>query len=265
MPRTLILADRLRHGVSRINSGILGKEKKQQEAVWLFPWGDWILLFGCLLSWSEKHRSRFIYYTLFGAWLLGKITSLTLEASGIGIWDWYWDWHWEHLLPILVFAVWGWRRVGLRKFSVFISLLGVGSVELFILNKPGLAPFEPWLPVLALVVVTVFLSSSFWEMAVVSSCTVLLNQGLLIFLYGGIVRHLEFPDPLMWHLGVLFFTGMGLYREYRAAVTSDSPQQEEEGAELSCQENCQGGTYDHGTGSENMSEAPAAVDSCPLP
>lgn len=195
----------------------------------MFPLGDWILLFCALLSWAEKHSSRRIFYSLLVAWLVGKILEGTLGWRGVGTWDW----HYAHLLVIVVFWWWGWRKsgfgsgLGFRILPVFITILGVASVELFILNKPGLVPFEEWLPALSILLITVFLSSSFWEMVMVSTTGVLLNQGLTVFLYNGMIKHGDLPDPWTWNLGVLFFTGAGLYREIRATSKARASQPNE--------------------------------------
>ena len=175
----------------------------------MFPLGDWILLFICLLAWAEKHASRRICYSLLAAWLAGTV------IEGKFGWQGTWYWHYAHLLVILVFWWWGWRRARSKVLPVLIAILGISSIELFILNKPGLVPFEEWLPTLAILSMSVFLSSSFWEMVVISTSSVLINQGLFIFFYGGLLRHADLPDPRMWNLGVLFFAGVVLYREVR--------------------------------------------------
>lgn len=163
-----------------------------------FPYGEGLIFGLAFLVGSKKRSTRRLFLLLLLAWLTGKAAELAFPAVGS------WHWHYGRLLVMLVFGVWAWRRAEKVGWSLLIVVSVLCAETLFVVNLPGVIPFEMvffmFLPILLAWLTT----RSFWGAAAVLSLAFLLNQVFRRFAYEGILGYVEFPESFVWHAGVSF-------------------------------------------------------------
>ena len=166
----------------------------------IFPYGEWVISFLALASWAEKRASRQFFLMLLSAWLIGKCVEIVFPSALP------WNWHFARLVVMLFFWRWAWQRAE-RRISPLIFTSVVLSLEtLFIVNQPGIIPYEAWVFTIVLFFVAWLTANSYWGTAAAFTGSILLNQAFMRFTYEGIVRRADFPDPFIWNLGVGLFT-----------------------------------------------------------
>lgn len=172
----------------------------------LFPYGEWSVLALGLVAWAEKLPVRRLVYLLGAAWFVGKTVEVFFPAVSP------WHWHYGRIAVILVFWFFAWHKAKWQVLPLMLTLTGLFTVDLFLLNKPGIIPYEEWLLPLLLLLIAGFSSLSFWGMAAAFSGAILINQGMVIFFYGGITTHAELPEPFLWHFGTVALVLAGIMR-----------------------------------------------------
>lgn len=180
----------------------------------LFPYGEWVILFLTLLTWTEKRASRYFFLMLTIAWLLGKSLELFLPVIMP------WHWHYARLAVMLTFWVWAIQRAEHRVFPLLFTSLIVGGETLFLVNEPGVFPNEVWIFAIVLILVAWMSAKSFWGIAAALTGSALLNQAFVRFTYDGIVRYVDLPNEFVWNFGVGLFTvwaGLGLGWQFYTA------------------------------------------------
>ncbi len=165
-----------------------------------FPYGDWVIFFLALVTWAEKRASRRFFLILVIAWLIGKSLEVVFPSTMP------WNWHYARLMVMLVFGGWAWRQAERRILPLLLTSLFLGLETLFLVNEPGVIPYEPWFFAVVLVFVAVLTAKSYWGTAATFTGSLLLNQVFMRFTYEGIVRRADFPDPFIWNFGVGLFT-----------------------------------------------------------
>ncbi|KLU66705.1 hypothetical protein DEAC_c13720 [Desulfosporosinus acididurans] len=191
-----------------------------------FPYGEWILLGITLVTFVEKQRSRWFFLKLLAIWLGGKVFELILGSSSV------WHYHYARLAVILFVGGYAWKRARRRVWPLVSTSFVISIETLFLVNDPGVLPFSSWLFALALVSVAWLTAKTYWGTVLALVGSVLWDQGLERFVYEGILRHVDLPDPFIWNFGTLFLTVwagllLGLKwkadsREVRAIPASDS-------------------------------------------
>lgn len=177
----------------------------------IFPYGEWVLLFLTLLTWTEKRDSRRFFLILTIAWLLGKGAEIGLAVTV--------PWHWNlaRLAVMMVFWVWALQRTKRRFIPLFFTTIIVGAETLFVVNEPGVFPYVSWLFAVVLISVAWLTTKSYWGTAAALTGSALLNLAFVRFTYDGIIRYVDLPSEFVWNLGVGLFTvwsGLGLVRQF---------------------------------------------------
>jgi hypothetical protein len=171
----------------------------------VFPLGEWLLFSLGIMSYMEWHFLHLERHLkiLPLAWIFGWIVENIFLQHGL------WHWHFSRLFVILCFLGIAWMRTPNRKllpiFLVGFTLLGV---DLFLVNEPGIFPYDQWVFASLLMCIAYFSARNLWEMALGIAGGMLLNLGFSVFLFGGIVRHFDLPDPFLWHFGIAALTGI---------------------------------------------------------
>ena len=165
-----------------------------------FPYGEWLIFFLALAAWAEKRASRRIFLILLIAWLIGKCVEVVFP------WTMPWHWHFARMMVMLVFWGWAWQRAERRILPLLFTSLVLSLETLFLVNEPGLIPYDAWFFAVGLVFVAGLTASSYWGTAAAFTGSILLNQAFRRFTYEGIVRRADFPDPFIWNFGVGLFT-----------------------------------------------------------
>lgn len=165
-----------------------------------FPYGEWVIFFLALAAWVEKRASRRFFLILMIAWLLGKWIEIVFPSTMP------WHWHFARLLVMMVFLGWAWQRAERRILPLLFTSFVLSLETLFVVNQPGVIPYEAWVFNVVLVIVARLTAKTFWGTAAIFTGSILLNQLFMRFTYEGIVRRADFPDPFIWNFGVGFFT-----------------------------------------------------------
>lgn len=133
------------------------------------------------------------------AWLAGKMFEIAFPLPTI------WHWHFARLAVILVVEGWALRRTERWAFPLIMTSLFFSLETLFQVNEPGVFPYGNWFFSIALILVAWLTAKSYWGTLAAFAGSVLLNQALVRFVYEGIVRYADLPDPFIWNFGVSFF------------------------------------------------------------
>jgi hypothetical protein len=165
-----------------------------------FPYGEWVILFLALAAWTEKRASRRFFLMLLGTWLLGKCGEVVFPSTTL------WHWHYARLAVMLAFWAWAWQRAERRILPLLLTSFVLSMETLFLVNAPGVIPYESWVYTVVPVFAAWLTAHSFWGTAAAFTGSVLLNQVFRRFTYEGIVRLADFPDPFVWNFGVGLFT-----------------------------------------------------------
>lgn len=171
-----------------------------------FPYGEGIILVLTLVTWAQKHPSARLYLLLSLAWLIGRI----VDSLIIG--EVAWHINYARMAVILVFWLWAWRKAKGCVSALILTLLSLVLLDLFLVNEPGILLYEKWVFVGLSLAVSWLTAASYWGMAAAAAGSVLINQGLIMFFFGGIVSHMNLPDTFIWNLGVAALTLLGFIR-----------------------------------------------------
>lgn len=175
------------------------------------PYGEWVIFFAALVSWTQKRAYQRFFMMLSIAWVIGKCIEVVFPSTLP------WHWHYARLAVILVFWGWAWQRAEQRILPLLFTSLVLSLETLFLLNEPGAFPYGPWLFNFVLILVAWLTGRSYWGTVAAFAGSILLNQALVRFTFEGIVRYEEFPDAFIWNFGVFFFAiwaGLRLWELY---------------------------------------------------
>jgi len=165
-----------------------------------FPYGEWIIFFLVLVSWAEKRASRRFFLILMLAWLIGRGLEVIFPSTTP------WHWHFTRLSVMIVFWGWAWQHAERRILPLLATSFVLSLETLFLVNEPGVIPYDIWFFTVILLIVARLTADSYWGTAAAFTGSILLNQVFIRFTYEGIVRGADFPDPFLWNLGVGLFT-----------------------------------------------------------
>lgn len=165
-----------------------------------FPFGEWLILFLTLLSWTEKRASRLFFLLLTMGWLIGKCLEIFLVDSIP------WNWHFARLGVMLMFWVCSLRKAERRFLPLFFTSSVFCIETLFFVNEPGVFPYGEWFFAIALVIVAWLSAKTYWGTAAALTGSALLNQGFVRFTYDGIIRYIDLPNEFTWNFGVGLFS-----------------------------------------------------------
>jgi hypothetical protein len=171
-----------------------------------FPYGEGIIFLLTLVTWAQKHPSVRLYLLLSLAWLIGRIIDFLIIGEG--------SWHinYARLAVILVFWLWSWHKAERCISALILTLLSLLLLDLFLVNEPGILSYEKWIYAGLSLVVAWLTTGSYWGMAAAAAGSVLINQGLIMFFFGGIVSHVSLPDAFIWNTGVAALALLGVIR-----------------------------------------------------
>lgn len=166
-----------------------------------FPYGEWVIFFLALATWTEKRGSRRFFLMLMIAWLIGKGVEVVFPSTLP------WHWHVARLMVMFAFGGWAWQRAERRIIPLLLTSFILSLETLFLVNQPGVIPYEAWFFAGVLLLVAQLTAKSYWGTAVAFTGSLLLNQVFTRLIYEGIVWKADFPDPFIWNFGVGLFTG----------------------------------------------------------
>lgn len=164
------------------------------------PYGEWIIFSLALVTYIQKRASRRLFQLLLVAWVMGKVVEVVFP------WTLPWHWHFARLMVILAFWVWSWERDERRILPLFYTSIVLSLETLFLVNQPGVIPYESWVFMVVLFIVARLTAHSYWGTAAAFTGSILLNQVFMRFTYEGIMRRADFPDPFIWNFGVGLLT-----------------------------------------------------------
>lgn len=174
-----------------------------------FPYGEGIIFLLILVTWGQRHSSARLYSLLGLAWLIGRI------ADSLIIGEVVWHINYARMAVIMVFWLWAWRKAGECISALLLTLLSLVMLDLFLVNEPGIILYEKWIFAGLSLAVAWLITGSYWGMAAAAAGSTLINQGLIMFFFGGIVNHVSLPDVFIWNIGVAALTLLGFIRFVR--------------------------------------------------
>ncbi|MDP4126569.1 MAG: hypothetical protein Q8912_06485 [Bacillota bacterium] len=132
--------------------------------------------------------------------MIGKSFEIALPPPMV------WHWHYARIAVMLFFGGWALRRAERRILPLLFTSFILSAETLFLVNEPGVFAYGDWFFTIATTFAAWLTAKSYWGTAGAFVGSVLLNQALGRFVYEGIIRHADFPDPFVWNFGVSFFT-----------------------------------------------------------
>ncbi|MDD2234004.1 MAG: hypothetical protein PHZ11_04205 [Desulfitobacteriaceae bacterium] len=174
-----------------------------------FPYGEGVIFLLTMITWAQRHPSARLFILLSLAWLIGRIVDSLIIGEVV------WQINYARLAVILVFWFWARRKAEGCVLAFSLSLLSLVLMDLFLVNEPGILLFEKWISAGLCFVVARLAAATYWEMAAAVAGSMLINQGLIMFFFGGIVSYVAIPDGFLWNFGVLALTLQGLIRYVR--------------------------------------------------
>jgi hypothetical protein len=176
----------------------MGKDVLKGAIQLLFPLGEWVILCLTLVTWAEKRSSQRFFLSLMILWIIGKCLEGFFPTAMP------WHWHFARLAVMLFFWRWAWVRSERRILPLLFSSIILSIETLFLVNEPGIFPYEPWLFAIVLLLSGWLTAKSYWGTAAAFVGSILLNQVFVRFTYDGIVRYADLPDSFIWNFGVGF-------------------------------------------------------------
>ena len=185
-----------------------------------FPNGEWVIFFLTLVTWAEKRTSRRLFLMLTVVWIIGECLEGFVPTTTP------WHWNFARLAVMLFFWRWAWQRAERRVLPLLLTSFTLSMETLFIVNEPGVLPYEPWLFTIVLILIGWQTAKSYWGTAAAFVGSIILNQALVRFSYEGIVRYADLPDPFVWNFGVGFlaiWAGVRLGWRYFSEIERKEP------------------------------------------
>ncbi len=171
-----------------------------------FPYGELIIFLLALVTWAQRHPTHRFYLLLSLAWLIGRI----IDSLIIGAVPWHLNY--ARLAVMLVFWWYAWNKAERHFSALLLTLLSLVLIDLFLVNEPGILLYDQWI-FAGLCFATAWLAAgSYWGMAAAVVGGILLNQGLILYVFGGIVSYVDLPDAFLWNFGVVSLTLLGVIR-----------------------------------------------------
>lgn len=178
----------------------------------VFPIGEYLIFSLGLFALVEGFTQRSIrpWGALGFVWLVG----LVLENNIL--WDTPWHWHFSRLFVVALFAGLAWRQTqGSKLLPAFITALTLAGENLFYVNEPGMFKLDQWVFGGIVLFVSYLSTKDLWGMGFALAGGILLDLGISVFLFQGVVRHYDLPDSFLWHLSVTFLTSGFAIRAFR--------------------------------------------------
>ncbi|MHB8124178.1 MAG: hypothetical protein ACYDEJ_00820 [Desulfitobacteriaceae bacterium] len=170
------------------------------------PYGEWTIFLLGLVTWAQRHPTRHLYISLSFAWIVGRI----VDSLMIG--EVTWHLNYARLAVILVFWWWAWRKAERCLSAFLLTLLSLVLLDLFLVNEPGILLYDKWFFAGLCFLIAWLAAESYWGMAAAVAGSIFINQGIVPFVFGGIVSYVDLPDAFLWNFGVLTLTLLGFIR-----------------------------------------------------
>lgn len=164
----------------------------------VFPYGEWIIFSLALVTWAEKRASQRLFLILMVVWVIGKGLEGFIPTAMP------WHWHYARLAVMFAFWIWAWQRAERRILPLLLTSFILSIETLFLVNQPGVFPYELWLFTLLLILTAWLTAKSYWGTAAAFVGSIILNQPIVRFTYEGLVRYANLPDSFVWNFGVGF-------------------------------------------------------------
>lgn len=168
-----------------------------------FPYGEGTIFLLTLVTWAQRHPARRFYLSLSLAWLVGRI----VDSLMIGEVPWHLNY--ARLAVILVFWWWAWRKAKRRFSALLLTCLSLALLDLFLVNEPGILLYDQWIFAGLCFSIAWLATASYWGMAAAVAGSIFINQGLILFVFGGIVSYVDLPDAFLWNFSVVSLTLLG--------------------------------------------------------
>ncbi|WP_434511948.1 hypothetical protein [Desulfitobacterium sp. AusDCA] len=175
----------------------------------IFPLGEYLVFSMGLLAVFNKlsNRSKHVWMSVSGAWLIGRLLEIAFPWSSTRIYHY----HFAQILALAALAATAWQYTSGRKIlpAVMTSFVLVGQ-NLLVLNEPAMFLGEQWFFGGIVLLISFLSTADFWGIALALAGGILLDLGMSVLLFQGVVRYYELPDPFYWQLSIAFLTSLSI-------------------------------------------------------
>lgn len=175
----------------------------------IFPLGEYLIFILGLyaLGFGRSQLSKRFWGGLWIAWLSGFLLESLLPWNGA------YHWHYSRVLVMLFFAGIAWKHTKGRKIlPSLVTAFALVAQNLFAVNEPGIIKGDQWFFGAIVLLIVLITTLDFWGMGLALMGGILLDLGISVFLFHGIVRHYDLPDPFFWNLSVIFLASVACVR-----------------------------------------------------
>lgn len=167
----------------------------------IFPLGESLIFSLGLyaLIHGSAQRTRQFWKGVWIVWLVGYLLERFIP------WNGSYHWYFSRVLVLAFFTGVAWKNIKGRKIlPSLITAFALAAQNLFALNEPGIIKGDQWIFGAIVLLTAVITTRDFWGMGFALMGGLLLDLGITVFLFHGIVRHYDLPNPFFWNLSVAF-------------------------------------------------------------
>lgn len=171
----------------------------------IFPIGEYLIFSMGLLAVFNRlsQPSKRVWISLSGAWLIGRVLESNFPWSSTMIYHY----RFSQIFVLAALAAMAWKYTpGRKTWPVVLTSFALAGQNLLVLNEPAMFRGEQWFFGGIVLLVSFLSTTDLWGMALALAGGILLDLGISIFLFQGVVRYYELPDPFYWHLCIAFLT-----------------------------------------------------------
>jgi hypothetical protein len=191
-----------------------------------YPLGEYLIfligLYALVLG--SDPNARLFWGGIWIAWLTGFL----LES--LFPWEGAYHWDFSRVLILIFFTVSAWKHSPRRKIlPALITAFALIAQNLFVVNEPGIIKGDQWFFGGIVLLTAVITTQEFWGMGFALTGGILLDLGISAFLFQGIVKHYDLPDPFFWNLSVIalaIFANLRLLWKRRNDVLTEMSEKE---------------------------------------
>ena len=172
----------------------------------IFPIGEWLLFSIGILAWLDEaipKSLRILPLSWLGGWIFEYFFSFSST----------WNWFFPRIFVLLIIGEIAWRNLSERRIIPMFLAGGILVIQdLFLLNEPGIFPYDQWFFAFLFVLIAYLSSTNLWGMVLGITGGLMWSSFATMFLFNGVVNYYEFPNNFLWHYSFAVVGGLSLLK-----------------------------------------------------